>query len=107
MKRYPETPVREGLSRSLIHTDQLMMAVLDFSDGPWEEPEPYHSHPHEQISYVVDGEIIFYCEGEPEQYLRSGDTVAVDSGLEHTIKLLSPSARLVDCFTPIREDFLP
>jgi quercetin dioxygenase-like cupin family protein len=97
---------REGASRSLIHTDQLMVVVIDFFNGPWTEPDPYHHHLHEQISYIASGEIIFMCEGEPDQRLRTGDMFAVPSNKPHTIKLLSEKARLVDSFTPLRADFL-
>ncbi|WP_073168835.1 cupin domain-containing protein [Tangfeifania diversioriginum] len=98
--------VKEGLQRKIIHTDNLMSVLIDFSNGPWEVPEPPHSHPHEQTSYVAEGEIIFYCEGEPEQHLKAGDMFAVPSNKKHTIKLLTQKVRLIDSFTPIREDFL-
>ena len=97
---------REGASRSLIHTDHLMVVVIDFFNGPWAEPDPYHHHVHEQISYIASGEIIFICEGEPDQRLSTGDMFAVPSNRPHTIKLLSEKARLVDSFTPVRGDFL-
>ena len=107
--KFDEVPyevVRPGLERKIIHTDNLMTVLIDFTDGPWEEKEPPHSHPHEQTSYVAEGEIIFYCEGEPDQHLKAGDMFAVPSGKLHTIKLLTPKVRLVDSFNPIREDFL-
>jgi hypothetical protein len=31
----------------------------------------------------------------------------VPSGMPHSIQQLTEHVRLVDCFTPIREDFLP
>ena len=102
----PYEKVKEGLERKIIHTNELMTVLIDFSNGPWEEPEPPHSHPHQQTSYVAEGEIIFYCEGEPERHLEAGDMFAVPSGKMHTIKLLTPHVRLVDSFNPIREDFL-
>jgi quercetin dioxygenase-like cupin family protein len=102
----PYETVREGLQRKIIHTDNLMNVLIDFSDGPWEEPEPPHSHPHEQTSYVAEGEILFLCEGEPDQHLKAGDMFAVPSGRPHTIQLLTKKARLVDSFNPLREDFL-
>ena len=83
-----------------------MTVLIDFTDGPWNEPEPPHSHPHEQTSYIAEGEIIFFCEGEKEQRLSKGDMFAVPSGKKHTIKLLSKEARLIDNFTPLREDFI-
>lgn len=98
--------VREGLERRTIHTSNLMTVIVDFSNGPWAEAEPFHSHPHEQTCYLSQGEIIFYCEGEPDQFLQSGDMFAVPSGRPHTIRLLSPSARLIDSFNPIRQDFI-
>ena len=98
--------VREGLERRLIYTPNLMTVIVDFSGGPWTEAEPFHSHPHEQTSYIASGEVIFYCEGELEQHLKPGDMFAVASGKPHTIKLLTPTARLVDSFNPIRDEFI-
>lgn len=98
--------VKEGVQRKIIHTGNLMTVLIDFSNGPWEEPEPPHAHPHVQTSYVASGEIIFYCDDEPEQHLQAGDMFAVPSGKKHTIKLLTNHARLIDSFTPLREDFL-
>ena len=100
------TTVKEGVQRRLIHTDALMMVVIDFDNGPWKQPDPPHSHVHEQTTYVAEGEIIFFCEGESDQRLRPGDMFSVPSGKEHTIQLLTNTAKLVDCFNPLREEFL-
>ncbi len=102
----PYEKVRDGLQRKIIHLDNLMAVLIDFTDGPWDDPEPPHSHPHEQTSYVAQGEIIFYCEDQPEQHLKAGDMFAAPSGKKHCVKLLTEKVRLVDSFTPIREDFL-
>jgi quercetin dioxygenase-like cupin family protein len=98
--------VKEGVNRKLIHLKDLMTVVIDFTNGPWSEPEPPHAHPHEQTCYLAEGEIVFICEGEPDQILKAGDLFSVPSNKMHTIQLLSKSARLVDSFNPIREDFL-
>lgn len=98
--------VRNGLQRRIIYTPNLMTVIVDFTDGPWAEAEPFHSHPHEQTSYVAEGEIIFYCDGEPEQHLRAGDMFSATLEQKHTIKLLSPTARLIDSFNPIRQEFI-
>jgi quercetin dioxygenase-like cupin family protein len=97
--------IREGVERRLGHTENLMMVIIDFNDGPHGEPDPPHSHPHEQTSYVAAGEIYFFIEDQCER-LGPGDMFLVPSGVPHTIQLLSEHVRLVDCFTPIREDFL-
>jgi quercetin dioxygenase-like cupin family protein len=98
--------VRSGLERRIIYTPNLMTVIVDFSDGPWTEAEPFHSHPHEQTSYVASGEIILYCEDEEEQHLQEGDMFAVPSAKKHTIRLLSNQARLIDSFNPIRQEFI-
>lgn len=100
------TKVRAGLSRRIIRTSNLMMVVIDFSDGPWPEPEPMQHHVHEQATYIAEGEIIFFCEGEKPQKLVAGDMFCVASDKKHGIQLLSTHAQLVDTFNPVREDFL-
>ncbi len=105
-KQQPKEQIKEGVYRSLVYTQNLMMATLDFTNGPWAEADPPHSHPHEQVTYVVKGELIFYCEDQADRHLKEGDVFAVPSGKKHTIKILTPEVRLIDNFTPIREDFL-
>jgi quercetin dioxygenase-like cupin family protein len=106
--KYHEMPVeqiREGAERRIGHTDNLMMVVIDFHDGPKDQPDPPHSHPHEQVCYVAEGEIIFLM-GDRQTRLGPGDLFLVPSGEPHSIQQLTERVRLVDCFTPIREDFL-
>jgi unsaturated pyranuronate lyase len=92
-------------SRRIVHTDNLMMAVWDFSDGPWDDPEPSHSHPHDQVVYLAAGEVQFFV-GEKSTRLSAGDMIAVSGGQSHTIQLLTPQVRLIDTWTPLREEFL-
>ena len=97
---------RPGFERRIIQTRDLMTVVLDIENGPWAAADPFHSHPHEQITYLADGEILFLAEGQEPRRMTAGDLFAVPSGVPHSIQLLSPKARLVDTFNPIREDFL-
>lgn len=98
-------PIGEKRERYLAHTDNLMMVVIDFSDGPTDEPDPPHSHPHEQMSYVVSGELIVHI-GDNQERLGPGDMFTVPPDVPHTVQLLTEHVRLVDGFTPLREDFL-
>jgi quercetin dioxygenase-like cupin family protein len=97
--------IAEGRTRYLIQTDNLMTAVIDFTDGPTDTPDPPHSHPHEQVSYVAEGEILFFLDDQ-QFHLKAGDVFAVPGNVPHTVQLLTEKVRLVDTFTPIREDFL-
>ena len=93
-------------TRVAVHTGSLMMAIFDFGDGPAEAPDPPHSHPHEQISYLISGKVNYFLGGE-QQILEAGDMVTIPPNVPHAIQVLTPTARLADAFTPVREDFLP
>ena len=97
--------IRKGAERRLGHTENLMIVVVDFYDGPKDKPDPPHAHPHEQVSYVAAGEVLFVMDGQ-QTHLTPGDICLVPSGKPHSIQQLTEHVRLVDCFTPIREDFL-
>ncbi len=97
--------VAKGRTRYLAHLPNLMMVVMDFNDGPTSQPDPPHSHPHEQISYVVSGEINVVL-GDKVIHLSPGDIFTVTANLPHSIQPLSLKVRLIDAFSPIREEFL-
>jgi quercetin dioxygenase-like cupin family protein len=97
--------VNPMLERRLVHLDNLMVVVCDFSNGPWSQPDKPHNHPHEQITYVEKGELYFFI-GEEIHHLTEGDLVTLPSGVFHTIQAISKNVRLIDCFTPVRKDFL-
>jgi len=107
--KYEEAKVQRpapGIERRLVHLEKLLTAVLDFTNGPQSSPDPMHSHEHEQTSYIASGEVLFFIEDEEPVHLKSGDLFYVPSGKLHCIQLLTPTARLVDSFSPVREDFL-
>jgi len=100
------TAVKPGIKRRLLHTNNLMMVAIEFEGGPWDKADPLHHHVHEQITYVAEGEVIFFSEGEPDQLLTKGDMVSIPSQKKHAIQLMSAKAILIDSFNPPREDFL-
>ncbi len=107
IKRAELTPeiVAPGRARYLAYTDHLMMVVMEFSDGPASQPDPPHSHPHEQVSFVASGEVLFFLDGKPTR-LGPRDMYTVPPNIPHSIQLLTKEVKLIDAFTPIRKDFL-
>jgi quercetin dioxygenase-like cupin family protein len=97
--------VNSMLERRLVHLDNLMVVVCDFSNGPMAEPDKPHNHPHEQITYVGKGELYFII-GEEKHHLTEGDLVTIPSRIYHSIQTISRNVRLIDSFTPVRSDFL-
>lgn len=107
--RYSDLPARkvtDFYTRRLACTDNLMIVNCEFTDGPTENPDPFHSHPHEQVSYMLEGEVDFYIGDEEKVHIKAGDIFTIPSGVPHTIHRLTPMVRLIDCFTPVREEFL-
>ncbi len=103
-----ESPVQDvhpGLQRRIAYLGKLMMTVCDFTGGPMSEPEKQHTHPHEQITYVEEGELWLFL-GKEKHHLGKGDIFSVPPGLPHSIQTLSGFVRLVDSFSPIREDYI-
>lgn len=96
--------IRTGLNRRLLSLDNLMTVVIDF-EFQMNEPDPPHSHPHEQITYVAQGELWFFI-GNEKFRLQKGDLIKIPSGMMHTVQTISPNVRLIDSFSPVREDFL-
>ena len=95
-----------NINRKVIHLKDLMFTVIEFSNGPMEVPDPSHNHPQEQISYVAAGRVKLFVE-DREYLLSEGDVFKVESNLNHSIKTLTEFVKLIDGFSPIREDFLP
>ena len=64
-----------------------------------------HSHPHEQVSYIVQGSFVFHL-GDETQTLKKGDSVYVAPNVPHGVRALEDESVILDVFTPQREDFL-
>lgn len=100
-----ETPFTtpEGAQRRILsHGGGMMLVQFTFDAGI---SAPIHSHPHEQIGYVVSGEIDLIMDGQETARLSSGSSYYVAPNIRHGIITYAPSV-LIDCFTPMREDFL-
>ena len=93
----------EGAERRVLSYGGCMMLVqFTFDAGI---TAPVHNHPHEQIGYVVSGEIDLMMEGKETTRLTAGCSYYVAPNVRHGIITRAPTV-LIDCFTPIREDFL-
>jgi quercetin dioxygenase-like cupin family protein len=101
----PTTQVNANVTRRLTHLNDLMLVIVDFTNGPMTQPDPPHWHEAEQITYVAQGECLVFI-GDQKKHLKEGDMFAVPSKTPHTIQSITPTLRLIDSFNPIRKDFL-
>ncbi len=67
---------------------------------------PLHSHPHEQITYVLDGTIHFQV-GDKEHDLSPGDGLMIPGGVTHGGVRVGPQGcRFLEVFTPLRDEYV-
>lgn len=92
-----------GLRRQVMSYSPNMMLVRHRMRKGWIGAR--HSHPHEQMVYVVSGHLIFEHPGGRFE-AKAGDSFLVPGGVEHQASALEES-EVLDVFTPYREDYAP
>ncbi len=92
----------EGVSRKVLaHSDNMMSVEVHFEKGAI---GAMHSHPHEQLTYVLSGEFEFTI-GDEKKVVKAGDTMYKEPDIEHGCVCLAAGV-LIDTFTPMRKDFV-
>lgn len=95
------THPEDGLERQVLAWSEQMMLVRHRMRSGWKGAR--HSHPHEQIVYVISGHLRFARADEVFE-LRGGDSVVVPGGVEHEASAFEES-EVLDFFTPYRQDY--
>ena len=91
-----------GIQRQMVVGQNVMMVRFTF------EPflvTPEHTHPHEQMTLVIQGKVKFFIEGEVK-IVSPGDVLHFPPHNRHGATMLDEEVVLIDIFSPIREDFL-
>jgi quercetin dioxygenase-like cupin family protein len=101
----PWEELENGWRRQVLFSGELTLVVLE-AQGPSDGPIPLHHHVHDQISYLVEGKIEVKI-GDEQRQIGEGGFYRVPSGVAHGIRILSKSLKLIDVFSPPREDFRP
>ena len=102
-KTVSPTDLGGGVSRKILsYSRNLMTVELYFPKGA---VGAKHSHPHEQIGYIISGRLLYQEEGCEDKLLETGDTYYVAPNVVHGVQILEET-KLLDIFTPMREDFV-
>lgn len=102
-KEAVSTDLGGGIVRKVLaYSENLMSVELHFHKGA---VGAKHSHPHEQIGYIVSGSLLYQEADKEDKVLAAGDTYYVEPDVEHGIKALEETV-LLDIFTPMRKDFI-
>lgn len=93
----------EGVRRRVLVSGAAVMLVeVEFAEAG--NAVPTHQHIHEQVSYLVRGEMRFVVDGQ-ERTVKTGETILLPSNVPHSATALTPCV-VIDAFSPPREDFL-
>lgn len=95
------TSPEPGLRRQVMATTEPMMLVRHRMEPGWVGAA--HSHPHEQLIYILSGEIALTVDGST-YVLHAGDSVMVPGDVVHQASAAVES-EVLDVFTPAREDY--
>lgn len=87
--------------RVLAFCDELMAVENTFKKGM---EGALHSHPHTQITYVVEG-VFEFTIGDVTKTVRKGDSMLKQDSVVHGCVCVEDGI-LLDIFNPLREDFL-
>lgn len=90
-----------GVQARTFWQDEMLVAIVDLA--PHSEV-PAHQHPHEQAGSVLSGELSLTIDGETRA-LTQGDAYLIPGNVEHSATTGDMPARVIDVFSPVRDEY--
>jgi quercetin dioxygenase-like cupin family protein len=97
----PATEMLPGVTRRAAYLEDVMLTFIEF------EPRavvPEHHHPHQQITWIVEGTMEFTLDGDT-RILQAGDGALVAPDTPHSAIILDEPCRAIDAWHPVRDDY--
>lgn len=101
-KSKPPIKIWEGIQGPIATSEHLLFGYFTIDAGA---VLPVHQHPHEQWSHLIEGEFEFNIGGEI-MHMKPGMSAYIPGNVPHSGRALSDKVIFLDCFTPVREDFV-
>lgn len=79
----------------------MLLSVVDLNPRA---KLPAHSHPHEQAGTVISGQLQLTIAGKTRMLLP-GDAYIIPGGIEHSAVSGDTPTRVIDIFSPVREEY--
>lgn len=95
--------IGDGITRQILGYDGhiMMVKIKAEKSGP---VGVEHAHYHPQVTYVSSGKFEFTI-GNEKKVVTAGDGMYMEPDVRHSCICIEPGI-IVDCFSPMREDFL-
>lgn len=98
----PLEDLGNGIQRKILaYSENIMSVEVHFEKNA---VGTLHSHPHEQLTYVLSGSFEFTI-GDETKIVKAGDVLYKQPNVMHGCTCLEKGV-LLDTFTPMRKDFL-
>ncbi len=90
----------EGILGKYVHGEKSTFGVIEIKKG---SDMGAHSHPHEQITMVLEGELEMLI-GQEKIILKPGTIHVIPSNTVHAA-IAHTDCKLIDIFSPTREEY--
>lgn len=97
----PYEKVNEHFLRKIAWDGGIMIGLTEVAQG---YQVPAHSHPNEQITWVMSGKWRFRLEGKTVE-VGAGEMITIPANVEHSAEAVEALVAY-DIFTPPREDWI-
>ena len=89
-----------GITGYYAHGNKLTFGYVELEKG---STVPMHNHLHEQITYIIQGQLDMVIGGVPYS-LTAGAYHVIPSNTPHSAVAIT-DCKVIDAFSPIREDY--
>ncbi len=100
LKDQPPKPLAPGLTGYYAHGTHMTLGIVEIKAG---SDLPLHSHPHEQITYILEGQLNMTIGGQLYE-LSAGMFHVIPSNIPHGAVAIT-DCKVMDVFNPVREDY--
>ncbi len=90
-----------GVNAKTFWGEKMLAAVVDFDA---DARIPRHSHPHEQLGIVIEGQIEFIVADE-KKILGPGEVYVIPGDVEHEARTFDHPVKVLDVFSPVRDEY--
>ncbi len=97
-----EVALVDGVAARFVAGGRMMFSFVRLAPGA---TMPDHSHPHEQLGFVIEGSMRLAIGGD-ERELTVGDAYAIPGGVPHSATGGPAGCLALDAFSPPREEYL-
>jgi quercetin dioxygenase-like cupin family protein len=89
-----------GITGFYAHGEKHSFGLVEIKAG---SSVPLHQHINEQITYIIEGQLDMMIDGKPCR-LTTGMYYVIPSNIPHSA-IAATACKVIDTFSPVREDY--